>query len=275
MTRDPMLPEALRISRVVRETADTFTLTLNAAERGGFFFLPGQFNMLYLHGAGEVPVSISGDPARPMYLVHTIRAVGSVTRPMQALEKGDEIGVRGPFGTSWPLERARGRDVLVVAGGIGLAPLRPVVYHVLKHRKRFDHLVILYGARTPADLLYEKELARWRGRLDVELDVTVDRAEADYRGRSGVVTKLLSRVSFDPENAIAFLCGPEVMMRFAARELEQRGMRDSDIWVSAERNMKCGLGTCGHCQLGPVFVCKDGPVFRHSRIAPLLTRREL
>ena len=111
--------------------------------------------------------------------------------------------------------------------------------------------------------------------LPFELDVTVDRAEADYRGRSGVVTKLLSRVSFDPENAIAFLCGPEVMMRFAARELKQRGMRDSDIWVSAERNMKCGLGTCGHCQLGPVFVCKDGPVFRHSRIAPLLTRREL
>lgn len=272
MTRDPMLPEALRISRVVRETADTFTLTLNAAERGGFFFLPGQFNMLYLHGAGEVPVSISGDPARPMYLVHTIRAVGSVTRPMQALEKGDEIGVRGPFGTSWPVERARGRDVLVVAGGIGLAPLRPVVYHVLKHRKRFDHLVILYGARTPADLLYEKELARWRGRLDVELDVTVDRAEADYRGRSGVVTKLLSRVSFDPENAIAFLCGPEVMMRFALAQLEHLEVPAAQVYLSMERNMKCAVGLCGRCQYGPHFVCKDGPVFRYDQIADIFGR---
>jgi NAD(P)H-flavin reductase len=185
------------------------------------------------------------------------------------------VGVRGPFGTAWPVDLAEGRDVVIVAGGIGLAPLRPALYHVLRHRRRFGRVVVLYGARTPADLLFARELESWRGRLDVELDVTVDRASPDWLGRVGVVTTLIPRAPLDPDRAIAFVCGPELMMHFVATDLEHRGMAAERIWLSTERNMKCGMALCGHCQLGPTFVCKDGPVFRWDRVKPLLSVREL
>ncbi len=273
---DPMRPEPFVVRHVTQETGDTFTLTL-APVGGAKFrpFAPGQFNMLYVFGVGEVPISISGDPARPEILVHTIRSVGATTRAMQKLEKGDWVGVRGPFGTSWPVDQAHGHDVILISGGIGLAPIRPAIYHVLLHRALYGRVVILYGARTPRDMLYPKELREWRSRFDVVVDVTVDRATMEWQGAVGVVTKMVQRSPFDPTSAMAFICGPEVMIRYAAQALEQRGTSGSRIFVSMERNMKCAVGVCGHCQFGPWFVCKDGPVFPYDRIQRFFGLREV
>jgi NAD(P)H-flavin reductase len=273
---DPMRPEPFKVRHVTKETGDTFTLTLAPVSAAPFrSFAPGQFNMLYVFGVGEVPISISGDPARPEILVHTIRAVGATTRAMQKLQKGDWVGVRGPFGTSWPVDQAHGHDVVLIAGGIGLAPIRPALYHVLLHRGLYGRVVLLYGARTPRDMLYAKELREWRGRFDVVVDVTVDRATMEWQGSVGVVTKMVQRSPFDPQSTMAFICGPEVMIRYAAQALEQRGTPGSSIFVSMERNMKCAVGVCGHCQFGPWFVCKDGPVFRHDQIQRFFGMREV
>jgi NAD(P)H-flavin reductase len=231
--------------------------------------------MLYVHGVGEVPISVSGDPDDTSVLVHTVRAVGTVTRPMASLREGEWIGVRGPYGSPWPLETAYGRDLVVVAGGLGLAPLRPVILRALARRDRFGRVVILYGARSPGDILFREDLARWRGRFDVQLAAIVDRADRSWRGPVGVVTRLIDEADFDAECATAFLCGPEAMMRFAARALQDRNLPAQDIWISMERSMKCGIGLCGHCQWGPTFVCKDGPVYSFDRAAKLLGIREI
>jgi NAD(P)H-flavin reductase len=272
---DPMRPAPFVVERTQRETADTFTLELFPPGGDGFRFEPGQFNMLYVFGVGEVPISISGDPGFRGRLVHTTRVVGAVTRGMGALRRGDAIGVRGPFGTAWPVEAARGSDVVVVTGGIGLAPLRPALYEILSHRERYGRVVLLYGARTPEDILYRKQLREWRGEFDLDVHVTVDRATGDWRGNVGVVTTLISRVPFDPANAIAMVCGPETMMRYTVHELERRGVTPGNVWLSLERNMKCGVGLCGHCQCGPKFVCRDGPVFPCAEVWDLMSRREL
>jgi NAD(P)H-flavin reductase len=266
------LPAPMAIARATAELPDVFTWTFEPP--GGFSFRPGQFNMLYVHGVGEVPISISGDPGAPERLVHTIRAVGAVTRVMARLGEGDVLGVRGPYGSAWPLDDARGRDVLVIAGGLGLAPLRPAILGLLARRADYGRITILYGARSPADLLYREELARWRGRFDVRLEAIVDRAGRDWFGPVGVVTRLLDGVPIEPDDA-ALVCGPEIMMRFVVRELERRGLPREAIWISVERSMKCGVGLCGHCQLAGSFVCKDGPVYRYDRIAPYLGVREL
>jgi NAD(P)H-flavin reductase len=239
--RDPMWPVPFRVRHVGRETADIFTLTLDPPG-GGFRFAPGQFNMLYAFGAGEVPISISGDPARTGELVHTIRAVGAVTRALQELKAGAWVGVRGPYGSPWPLEGAHGHDVVVVAGGIGLAPLRPAIHQLLSHRGLYGRVAILYGARTPRDILFAKELAAWRGRFDAQVEVTVDRADPAWQGGVGVVTKLLAHARFDAEATQALVCGPELMMRFAVAALAERGLSHAAIHVSMERNMKCGVG---------------------------------
>jgi len=273
---DPMRPEPFEVRHVTKETGDTFTLTLAPVAGAPFRpFAPGQFNMLYVFGVGEVPISISGDPAKPEILVHTIRSVGATTRAMQKLQRGDWVGVRGPFGTAWPVDQAHGHDVVLIAGGIGLAPIRPALYHVLLHRGLYGRVVLLYGARTPRDMLYPKELREWRSRFDVVVDVTVDRATMEWQGAVGVVTKMVQRSPFDPQSAMAFICGPEVMIRYAAQALEQRGTPGSSIFVSMERNMKCAVGVCGHCQFGPWFVCKDGPVFRYDRIQRFFGMREV
>lgn len=273
--RDPMLPRPFRIEKVRRELSDTFTMELVAVEGGEFAFQPGQFNMLYVFGVGEIPISISGDPADRSLLVHTTRAVGTVSKALDACKAGDVIGVRGPFGTIWPVEAAYGRDLVFVAGGVGLAPLRPAIYHAMAHRQRFGRVMVLYGARTPEDILYKKELERWRGRFDMDVVVTVDRATGKWGGNVGVVTTLVAKGGFDPQQSTAFVCGPEVMMRYAAMALEKRGIGRDHLWLSVERNMKCGCGLCGHCQWGPHFVCKDGPVFRYDRIADLFAISEL
>jgi NAD(P)H-flavin reductase len=272
----PMVPRPHTVQRVRQETHDTFTLELAPAGDDGastFPFAPGQFNMLYAFGVGEVAISISGDPARPEKLVHTIRAVGATTRALGRLRRGDTVGVRGPFGSQWPVAEAAGRDIVIIAGGIGLAPLRPVVYHVLQNRQKYGNVVLLYGARTPSDLLYMKELEQWRGRFDLEVQVAVDRAPSSWRGTVGVVTNFIPRARFDPSEAVAMICGPEIMMRFAVHEIVEREMNTQSIYISMERNMKCAVGFCGHCQFGPAFICKDGPVFSYDRIKPLLNIR--
>ena len=273
---DPMVPSSYRVQRVRQDTYDTFTLELqsaNGAER--FRFSAGQFNMLYVFGVGEVPISISGDPAIPVTLVHTTGAVGTVTKAMRQLKRGDMLGVRGPFGTHWPVEEAIGNDVVIVAGGIGLAPLRPALYALLANREKFGKVVLLYGTRTPSDILFRRELESWRSRLDLEVYVTVDRATGNWRGNVGVVTTLIPKAPFDPRNAVALGCGPVVRMRFTILELQKRGVAAKNIFLSMERNMKCAVGFCGHCQFGPTFICKDGPVFRYDRIKDLFTKREI
>jgi NAD(P)H-flavin reductase len=231
--------------------------------------------MLYAFGTGEVPISVSGDLTDAVRLVHTIRAVGAVTETLCGYGPGAPVGVRGPFGTPWPVEEAEGGDILLVAGGLGLAPLRPAIYQVMANRERYGNVAILYGSRSPADLLYAEELERWRGRFDLRVGVTVDAAPSDWRGRVGVVTKLIESARVDPAGATAFLCGPEVMMRFTAAELEERGLARDRIFVSLERSMHCAVGLCGHCQLREFFICKDGPVFSLDAVEPLMRVREL
>jgi NAD(P)H-flavin reductase len=277
---DPMLPRPFRVLRVIRDTSDVVTLHLSPQPgedevSEGLAFAPGQFNMLYVFGVGEVPISISGDPDNPCVLVHTIRDVGAVTRALCKVRRGDTIGVRGPFGTAWPVERAQGDDILFIAGGIGLAPLRPAFYHVLAHRRAYGRVILIYGARTPGDLLYRKELASWRGHFGLDVQVIVDTATSDWFGPVGVVTRLLAGARFDPADTTAMLCGPEVMMRFCTRDLTARGVPGEQIHVSLERNMKCAIGFCGHCQLMPHFLCKDGPVYRYSSVEWLLAMREV
>jgi len=273
---DPMVPAPFRIERVKKELSDTFTLDLVPAERKpNIQFLPGQFNMLYVFGVGEVPISISGDPGEKDKIVHTTRAVGNVTKAMWKLGVGQTIGVRGPFGTAWPVEKAEGSDVIIVTGGIGLAPLRPAIYQILANRQAYGNVCIMYGARTPEDILFRKELEKWRGQFDMQVDVTVDHATGRWGGKVGVVTKLIGRGGFDPHHTVAFVCGPEVMMRYAVDTLIERGVGPDDIHVSLERNMKCGVGFCGHCQLGGDFVCKDGPVFPFDAVADRFVIQEL
>jgi NAD(P)H-flavin reductase len=231
--------------------------------------------MLYVFGVGEVPISISGDPTQPQTLVHTTRAVGVVTQAIRALKRGATLGVRGPFGSHWPVEACVGKDVVLVAGGIGLAPLRPVIYQLLAQRKQYGNIILLYGTRTPADILYQRQLAQWRARFDLDVDITVDRASDTWRGNVGVVTKLIPKAAFDPVDTVAMICGPEVMMRFTIMELVKLGLPEEDIFVSMERNMKCAIGFCGHCQFGPSFICKEGPVLRYDQIKPWFGIREL
>jgi len=270
--RDPMIPSMLRVTRVKRETSDVLTLELDASARPRHFS-PGQFNMLYAVGVGESAISVSGDPARPARLFHTIRAVGAATRALTTLRRGDEVGVRGPFGRGWPLDAASGRDVIIVAGGLGLAPLRSAIYELCRRRRELGQVSVVCGARTPEQILFRDELARFARKLEVA--VTVDTADRSWTGHTGVVTKLLPRMIRDPARTTAFVCGPEIMMRFAAHELSDLGVRGDQIHVSLERNMKCGVGHCGHCQLGPTLICRDGPVFAYEHVAPFLHVREL
>jgi NAD(P)H-flavin reductase len=272
---DPMSPQPWEVRRVVRETPDTFTLALKPSNGGRGGFEPGQFSMLWVFGVGELPISISGDPADDRSLTYTVRSVGPATQALVSREAGQQLGVRGPFGTGWPVEAAEGRDVIVVAGGIGLAPLRPVIYHVLRNRERYGRLVVLYGARSPRDMLYRKEMASWAKQKDTQVLSTVDYGGVSWRGRVGVVTSLFKYVRLQSARTTAMVCGPEIMMRLVARELASRGVGREDLYLSMERNMKCGVGFCGHCQWGPHFICKDGPVFPYARIAPLLDRYEL
>jgi NAD(P)H-flavin reductase len=265
-----MLPHPAVIEKIQQEAPGVATYTMSFSETTvgqGYRFLPGQFNMLYLPGIGEVAISISSDPDQTETLRHTIREAGNVTKAIARLKKGAIIGLRGPYGTSWPVEDAEGRDLIIVGGGIGLAPLRPAIYHVIRHRHKYGKVTILSGARSPADLLYPEESETWRAH-DIEVIVTVDRASTSWRGNVGVVPMMFYSLRPDPRRTTVFTCGPEIMMRFVIYEALARRIQKDHIFVSLERNMKCAVGFCGHCQFGPVFICKEGPVFSYDRIEP-------
>jgi NAD(P)H-flavin reductase len=272
---DAIVPRRFRVLANRRENEDTVTLELEDRDSADpFEFEPGQFNMLYAFGAGEVPISISGDPAARGPLVHTVREVGAATRAICAARPGETLGVRGPFGSAWPVAEG-GLDALVVAGGLGLAPLRPALYSLLGRAPGAGRLTLLYGGRSPAQLLFAAELERWRAREDCELRVTVDAAGPGWSGAVGVVPALVERVEIDPGRTVALVCGPEVMIGFTIAALLERGLPPGAIHVSLERNMKCAVGRCGHCQLGPEFVCRDGPVFPYERVRRLFGLREV
>ncbi len=238
-------------------------------------FSPGQFNMLYRFGLGEVAISICGDPSRPDEIVHTVRSAGKITSALVRVAPGETVGVRGPYGTGWPLHPMEGKDVVLVAGGLGLPPLRPLLYELLAHRDRFGRLEVIYGARSPKDLVYYDEIQRWRVRSDLRFQVTVDTAGRDWYGDVGLVTARIPDARFEPERTVAYLCGPEIMMKLTAQALEERGVADDAIYLSIERNMKCAVGLCGHCQYGPEFVCRDGPVFSYRDVKPRMALREV
>jgi anaerobic sulfite reductase subunit B len=268
-----MTPVPYRITDRAQDTADTATLTLEPVGEPIGIPLPGQFSMVYAFGVGEVPVSVSGRTSDGG-LVHTLRAVGAVTRALHDAEVGQVLGIRGPYGTDWGVPAPAGADLVIVTGGIGLAPLRLVVEHALDERSRYRRVYVLIGARTPADLLYAGSYDEWRAR-GADVRVTVDRADTGWGGHVGVVTTLTGDLDLDPATTVGFVCGPEVMMRFAARALVDRGVPAAAIRVSLERNMRCGVALCGHCQLGPLLLCRDGPVTGWDLAETLVTTREL
>lgn len=272
---DPFLPQLYRVERVSRELSDTVTLEIVPHAGPRPTFEPGQFNMLTVFGVGEVAISLSGEQADAGRFIHTVRDVGAVSGALAKLDRGATIGLRGPFGTNWPVTAAEGSDIVIVAGGLGLAPLRPAIYAILANRKRFGRVILLFGSRTPKEMLYRRELERWRQRLDIDIEVTVDHADADWHGNVGVVPALIPRATFDPHDTVALVCGPEVMMRFTVNALSDAGVAPDRIYLSMERNMKCAVGFCGHCQFGTVFVCRDGPVFRYDRVRNLLALKEI
>ncbi|WP_225731362.1 MULTISPECIES: FAD/NAD(P)-binding protein [unclassified Nocardia] len=277
--RDTQADDMMRPYRVVdriQQTADTATLLLAPTGTAAPPFLAGQFMMLYHFGVGEVAISISGNPcATDGLLEHTIRAVGAVSGALHDRAVGESIGVRGPFGTGWDLASAAGRDLVIVGGGVGLAPLRPVVLGALADRARYRRVTLITGARTPADILFRDDQQRWKTHAALDLHQTVDHPAPGWTGPIGFVTEPLARLAVDPANTTAFLCGPEPMMRFCAQTLLRKGIPATDIRVSLERNMRCGVARCGHCQLGPLLVCRDGPVVDYATAEPLLTVREL
>jgi len=273
VTADWTEPQPWLVTSVRDEAPDV--VTLGFTPPAPFGFAPGQFNMVSLPGIGEVPISISSDPAAGTEVLHTIRDVGLVTKALCGLRPGQRAGVRGPYGTSWPLAEAVGGDLVLVAGGIGLPPLRPAVYQALHDRDRFGRITLLYGARTPVDLLFPGELGTWRDRGGLDVRVTVDAADRQWSGDVGVVPALIPQAGLIPETTTAFVVGPEIMMRFTVRALLAAGVSARRIHLSMERNMQCAAALCGHCQFGPFLVCRDGPVFRYADVAHWLTIREL
>lgn len=269
-----MTPALFRVRRRSEEYAGTFTLDIQHKEGTPLpRFEPGQFNMLYAFGCGEVPISMSGKAEDSGGYVHTIRTHGLVTQSLERLREGDLLGVRGPFGQGWPMHKADGKDVLIVAGGLGLAPLRPVIYSLLSGARACRSLRLFYGARRPQEMLYTDELRSWGAQIQQVL--SVDHADDAWSGAIGVITGPLAGTEIDCDNTIVFLCGPEVMMRFCIQTLTGKGISDSAIYLSMERNMKCATGHCGHCQWGPQFVCKDGPVFDYGSVKQWFNIRAL
>jgi len=273
--RHPLTPAVFRVVGRRVETGDVVTLSLEAADGRPFGFRHGQFNMLTAFGVGEVAISMSSAPGGPGPLEHSIRDVGPVSRALCALGVGDHLGVRGPFGTGWDLDApavVAGADVVVVAGGVGLAPLRGAVRHLAARQRRGGgRLFVLVGARSPDQVLFADELERWR--LEgIHVGVSVDVGDPSWKGTVGVVTALLPGAGFDPATTVALLCGPEIMMRFTAQALVDRGVDADTIRISLERNMQCGIGLCGHCQLGPLLLCRDGPVVTYGGVAAELLR---
>ena len=258
--RTPLEPTPAKITKIIPETPDTKTFYFEVEKRFPEKPKPGQFTEIYIPGVGEAPVSICGCDDGEV-IAQTVRSVGALTEYLFKLEEGARIGIRGPYGKGWPLGRLEGRDILIVAGGIGLAPLRGVIKEIEKNREKFGKLTILYGARTPDLLLYKYEFEEYRSIPNSEFLLTVDHGDEKWKGHVGVVTQLIPKARIEPERTTALVCGPEIMMKFTVKALGEVGFKDNQIYLSLERRMKCGVGLCGHCQVGPYFVCRHGPVF--------------
>jgi NAD(P)H-flavin reductase len=270
LAHNPWVAQSARIVDVRAEVPGVATYDLafeNPDVAESYRFAPGQFNMLYMPGFGESAISISSDPSQHDLLSHTIRVAGNVTQAIARKKVGESVGVRGPFGSNWPVENCRGRDVVIACGGIGLAPLRPAIYEILNHREDYGQVILLYGARTPSGLLYTSEYDSWRAK-QINMEVTVDIGNAQWKGHVGVVPLLFYRHRLQADRTTVLSCGPEIMMRFVVFEALARKIRPENIVVSMERNMSCAMGFCGHCQIGPYFVCKDGPVFDYRQAEP-------
>ena len=275
---DSWMPVPARIVRVVRENSNTQTFRMEFIDDGirdMYRFAPGQFNMVYVPGVGEAAVSISSDPAASGTLDHTIRVVGSVTRAIERLGSDGLIGLRGPFGNPWPVDLMENYDIVMVGGGIGLAPLKPVIHSVLNNRDRFGRVVLLYGCRSPDDRVYATELEQWEEDRSIQVMVTVDNSAEGWTGPVGVVTNLLKRLRVNAERTMVLVCGPKILNRVAAWNFLQLHVPPQQVFVSLERNMNCGFGRCGHCQYGPYFVCTDGPVFCFSDVASIFAKEEI
>lgn len=275
---ESMFPLPMQIVDVTEENFNTRTFIMrieDSTARELYRWIPGQFNMIYVPGVGEAAISISSDPVEKGEIAHTIRVVGSVTRAISRLGLGGLVGIRGPFGSGWPLDELDGGDVVLVAGGIGLAPLRPVIYWLLRHRERVRRVMLLYGCRTPEDRLYARELEAWTEDDKIDVLVTVDNATAGWVGAVGVVTKLLQRIKVNAERTTVMVCGPRMLNRVAAWSFLQLHVPSERVYLSLERNMHCGYGQCGHCQYGSKFICKDGPVFPFSELEHVFAREEI
>lgn len=269
------LPYTAEVLERIQETHSVFTLRLAFVDnilRQAYRFKPGQFNMLYLYGVGEVPISIVSDPKDPHVLDHTIRAVGRVTRGLGQLGESDTIGIRGPYGQGWPMDLAKGKDVLVITGGLGCAPVVSVINYIIKRRAEFGQLNILQGVKLPKDLIWRDRYAHWVKQANTQVWLAADKGAPDWPWHVGLVTELFDKISFN-KDTIVMMCGPEIMMQVCLRELLNRQVPESQIYLSMERNMKCSLGHCGRCQYGDQFVCRDGPVFCYQKIKPYFARR--
>ena len=271
-TSDPMLPNWAKIVKIENEAPGVNTYWLQFTDpkvQEAFSFQPGQFNLLTIPGYGEAAISISSHPKNKEAIGHTIRLTGNVTNAIDRLGVGGTLGLRGPFGSCWPVEDLKGKDIYIAAGGIGLPPLRPAIYHIMDNREDYGKVVLIYGARTPEDLQFTKEFDDWE-KAGIELMICVDSCDDTWTGLVGVVPMLFYNLRIDPKKGALMTCGPEIMIHFSAYEAIARRIPRKRIFVSLEKNMKCGFGSCGHCQLGPYFVCKDGPVFSYKQIGPYL-----
>lgn len=272
---DIYLPHPAEIIARIQESPTIFTLKTRFIDpdHHPVTFLPGQFNMLYLYGVGSVAISISSDKSDKSCLSHTIRAVGHVTKALQALQAGDYIGIRGPYGQGWPLERARGKDIIIVTGGLGCAPTVSVINYILARRKQFGALKILQGVKHSDDFIFKKQYAEWQQSMDTEVYIAANLAGPHWPWGVGYVTDMIQTLALDPEKTLAMMCGPEMMMHAAINALVKKGMEEDSIYLSMERNMACGIGHCGHCQYGGLFVCKDGPIFPYPTIKALFCEK--
>jgi NAD(P)H-flavin reductase len=273
-----MVPSPATIMHIHDESSTTRTYSLeldDASLRSRYTFRPGQFNMIYVFGVGEAAISLSGRPDDRRHLIHTVRRCGSVTAALNRMQVGGTVGIRGPFGHGWPLEQCRGRDVILISGGIGLAPIRPAVEQILSERNLYERVILIYGARSPADMLFQSDLAAWDARPDIETLFIVDYPAEGWTGPVGMVTDLVRRVRLRGEKAAVLVCGPRIMNRYVVWLLSRLNVPASHMFVSLERNMRCGVGRCGHCQYGPKFVCKDGPVFSYEAIRSIFGKEEV
>lgn len=276
MTKGVHQPVVAEVMSRQLESPGIFTLDLSIKDpqvASTYRFKPGQFNMLSLFGVGEIPISISSNPENPVLLGHTIREVGRVTSGFAQLKAGDQIGLRGPFGNGWPLQETPGKDVLIITGGLGCAPVNSVIFEVLRHREDFGKLTILQGVKHSNDIIWRERYDEWSKLENTQVLLAADVSTSEWPGITGPVTQLLEQVELHPEKTHVMMCGPEAMMHAVALELIKLGMPDTGIWLSLERSMHCAKGHCGHCQFGSRFVCRDGPVFSYCEIRALLGKR--